>query len=120
MYRAVMLDWLAIEAFALTLDGVSRSTSYGEPSLKVGKALLTRHRLADNSIVLKSVDFDERDDLIATQSDVFFLEDHYRGYDIVLARLDHATLDDIAPFLERTWAGIRKPRRPGKGKAASK
>ena len=87
-YPAVVVDWQNIEAFALSLEGVSSSVSYGEPSLKIGKCLVARHRVADNSIVLKSVDCDERDALIAANPDVYFVEDHYLGYDIVLARLD--------------------------------
>lgn len=104
-----MLDWQTVEAFALSLEGVSSSVSYGEPSLKVGKCLLARHRVADNSVVLKSVGCDERDTLIAANPDVYFVEDHYLSYDIILARLDHADLQDIAPFLERTRAALRKP-----------
>lgn len=110
LYKGRMVDWHTVEAFALSLEGVSASTSYGEPSLKIGKVLLTRLRTADNSIVLKSVDCDERDNLIEAQPEIYFLEDHYRGYDIVLARMDHAALKDLAPFIERTWAALRKSR----------
>ncbi|MGB3711331.1 MAG: hypothetical protein WA985_06555 [Erythrobacter sp.] len=98
-----MTCWDQIVDSAQTFDGVTLSNSYGEPSLKVGKAFLARHRLADNSIVLKSVDPNERDELITRSPEVFFLEDHYVGYDIVLARLEQAELMQIMPFIERTW-----------------
>jgi len=109
-----MVAWSDIEAFALTLDGVTAAFSYSAPSLKMGKVLVARLRVADNSVVLKSVDIDERDMLIAAHPKVFFIEDHYRGYDIMLARLDQADLDDLAPYIERTSrlaAGKRKGRK---------
>jgi hypothetical protein len=98
-----MVTWSDIETFAIALGGVEASISYGEPSLKIGKTLLARFRVADNSAVLKSVDFDERDDLIVAHPDIFFVEDHYLSHDIVLARLEQADLDDVAPYIHRTW-----------------
>jgi len=101
-----MVTWSDIETFAIALGGVEASISYGEPSLKIGKALLTRFRVSDNSAVLRSVDFDERDDLISAHPDIFFVEEHYLRHDIVLARLEHADLDDVAPYIRRTWARL--------------
>jgi hypothetical protein len=109
-----MVTWSDIEAFAIGLGGVEASISYGEPSLKIGEALLTRLRVADNSAVLKSVDVDERDGLISAHPDIFFIEDHYLRHDIVLARLEHAALDDVAPYIRRTWVRLAGKRaRPG-------
>lgn len=101
-----MVTWSDIETFATALGGVEASSSYGEPSLKIGKALLTRFRVSDNSAVLKSVDCDERDHLISARADIFFVEDHYLGHDIVLARLEHADLDDVTPYIHRTWTRL--------------
>jgi hypothetical protein len=107
-----MVAWSDIEIYAVALGGVQASSSYGEPSLKIGKALLTRLRISDNSAVLKSVDCDERDDLMSSRPDIFFLEDNYVGHDIVLARLDSADLDDVAPYIHRTWMRLAG-KRPG-------
>jgi hypothetical protein len=103
-----MAEWLDIVRFATHLGGVTEGSSYGEPSLKIGKSLLTRHRLADDSIVIKGVDFDERDELIERFPNIFFVEDHYLQYDIILARLAHATADQLTPYIERTWLGLAK------------
>ncbi len=105
-----MASWNEVVDFARTFDGVELSHSYGEPSLKVGKALLTRHRISDDSIVLKGVDPDERDALIARTPNVFFIEAHYAGYDIVLARLATVSLDQVSPFVERTWRTLAPKR----------
>lgn len=109
-----MATWAGLVSDALRLAGVSESVSYGEPSLKVGRSLLTRYRIADDSIVLKGVDVDERDLLIRRDPDVFFLEDHYVGYDLVLARLAPANHAELMRFIERTWASLA-PRRLRQG-----
>ncbi len=96
-----MATWIDITAYAQQLGGVTEATSYGEPSLRVGKALLTRLRVADGSIILKYVDPDERDLLISRAPELFFIEDHYRGHDIVLARLSAARSSQLLPFVER-------------------
>lgn len=106
-----MTSWTEIVNLSIGFDGVELSNSYGEPSLKIGKALLSRHRLADNTIVLKGVDPDERDELMIRIPSVFFLEDHYAGYDIVLARLADADLHQLAPFIERTWRNLAPKRK---------
>ena len=98
--------WSEIEAYAASLGGVVASSSYREPSLKIGKALLTRLRVSDNSAVLKSVDCDERGELILARPDIYFVEDHYVGHDIVLVRLDHAELGDVAPYIYRAWTRL--------------
>lgn len=105
-----MATWTDIVSFAHRLGGVTEANSYGEPSLRVGKVMLTRLRVADNSIVLKSVDPDERDELIAHSPELFFIEDHYIGYDIVLARISEARASRLVPFIERTWRRIAPKR----------
>ena len=102
--------WTDIVSFAHQLGGVSEAHSYGEPSLKVGKAMLTRLRVDDRSIVLKDIDLDERDMLMAQAPDLFFTEDHYVGYDIVLARIAAADVARLTPFIERTWRRIAPKR----------
>lgn len=105
-----MVTWTDILSFAHRLGGVTEAISYGEPSLKVGKAMLTRLRVDDLSIVLKDVDPDERDMLMAQAPERFFTEDHYLGYDIVLARIASAEMATLAPFIERTWRRIAPKR----------
>lgn len=86
------------------------ATSYGGPSLRVRKTLLTPLRVADGSTVLKHVDPGERDLLISRAPDLFFIEDHYRGHDIVLARLSAARTAQLLRFVERVWRHIAPKR----------
>lgn len=90
----------------MRFPGVEEAVSYGEPSLKVRNSLLTRWRENDNSVVLLDVDMYERDRLIESEPDIYFLEEHYAGHDIVLARLAALELVQLEMFLERRWRNI--------------
>ena len=97
------MDWPAVVTLGLNYPDVESATSYGTPALKVRRVLLTRYRPEDDSLVLLDVQAEERDMLIEAAPETFFCEDHYLGYDIVIARL--AALDEatLRPFVERRW-----------------
>ena len=105
-----MRGWDEAVALALALPETAEATSYGEPSLKVGRSLLCRLRVADRSLVLLGVPAEEREMLLEADPDTFFLEDHYRDHDIVLARLDRLEAGVFRSLLERRWRAVA-PRR---------
>ncbi len=76
---------------------------YGEPSYKSFGKFLTRLRADNNSVVLGSVDFDERDMLIEADPDTFHVTDHYKGYPYVLARLARLDEKTLRGYLTRQW-----------------
>jgi hypothetical protein len=87
---------------ALALPSVIESTSYGTPALKAGKTLIARLKEDGETLVLK-VDLMERDILLETSPDIFFLTDHYRGYPLVLVRMPKADIRQIEMLLRRAW-----------------
>ncbi|MEM9010338.1 MAG: MmcQ/YjbR family DNA-binding protein [Pseudomonadota bacterium] len=97
------MRWPDLVALALRWPEVEAAVSYGEPSLKVRKRLLTRHRVADGSVVLLDVPPDERALLIEMMPEAFFCEPHYEAHDIVLAHLSHVPADVVERLLERRW-----------------
>ena len=97
------MQWKDIVELAIHWPEVSEAVSYGEPSLKVRNRLLARHRMADDSVVLMDVPGEERDHLIEIVSHAFFIEPHYEGHDIILARLSHLPPDVATRLLERRW-----------------
>lgn len=105
-----MATWGDIVELAARYPGVEEGISYGEPSLKVGKSLLTRWRKADNSLVLNGVPADERELLIEADRHVFFVEPHYHHYPIVLVRLSEVKASNLQTFLERRWRDIATKR----------
>lgn len=97
------MRWSDVVDLAMQWPEVCEAISYGEPSLKVRKRLLARHRPGDGSVVLLDVPAEERSHLIEIMPDAFFCEPHYEGHDIVLARLQHLPVDVARRLLERRW-----------------
>ena len=64
---------------------------------------LTASDLKADISSLLDIPSEERDILIAATPQTFFTEEHYRDYDIVLARLENISAREVAAFLERRW-----------------
>lgn len=90
--------------WALALHGVTEGRSYGLPSFLAFDKFLARKRFeAEGGVVLKTGSMQERDHLLATSPDVFFITDHYRDYPAVLVRLEAADPGVVRELLESSW-----------------
>lgn len=96
----------AVERMVLRWPGVELSSSYGRPSLKVKGKFFTWVKEDGDSIVIGGVDFDERDMLMETQGDIFYITDHYRNSRYVLMRVSRADPSTVEAFLRRRWFEI--------------
>ena len=99
-----------VRRFLLALPGVEETTSYGTPSLKLGRKMLTRLREDGDTLVLPDVESDERAMLIEAEPAVFYVTDHYRGWPMVLARLSAAEPAQVEPLLMRRWRAVAPKR----------
>lgn len=102
-----MPSWADVVAIARRYPGVEEATSFGTPSLKVGKRFLGRLRTDPDALVLKTTDLEEKAALLAGDEDVFFTIPHYDGYPAVLirlARIDAALLEELVEDAWRTSA----------------
>ena len=91
-----------VRAVGLALPGVKEGTAYGSPALKVrGKmfACMASHRSAEPNTLVVRIPFDERDELVAAQPDLYYLKDHYQPYPCVLARLNRVGEDALRGLL---------------------
>jgi len=104
------LTWDDVIRLASDLPGVTVSTSYGTPALKVGGKLLTRLLPEDDRLVLPDVPVDERALLIELNPRIFHVTPHYEGYPIVLASLAAVEPEVVRAFLERRWRNIAPKR----------
>ena len=101
---------------ARALPDVEQSTAWGAAGLKVGGKLLACqaiHKSAEpNSIVVK-IPIDQRDELIATDPDVYYVTDHYVNFPSVLVRLSRIHRDALRDLLGMAWkfASADKPRK---------
>ncbi|MGX0967873.1 hypothetical protein AB7M63_008322 [Bradyrhizobium japonicum] len=95
-----------VRKFALTWPEVEDGTSYGTPALKVRKKMLVRLKEDGDSLVMPDVPIDERTMLVESQPGIFYFNDHYADYPIVLIRLSRAKRAMVEPFLRRRWRGL--------------
>jgi hypothetical protein len=79
-----------VRRIGLALPGVEESTAYRMPALKIrGKLLATlasNSSAEPNSLVVR-VSLEDRAELLATDPAVYYVTDHYSGFDGVLVRL---------------------------------
>jgi len=84
------VDFDLVRQIALALPGVEESTMYGAPAVKLRKKLLACpaiHRSAEPNTLAVRIDFEQRDELINEDPDVYYLKDHYVNYPVVLVRM---------------------------------
>lgn len=91
-----------VRKLALSLPNVEEGTSYGTPALKVGKTLMLRLREDGETIVLKT-DFTQRDLLMRSAPETFFITDHYRDHPWVLVRLASVGEAELTELLRDAW-----------------
>src|SRR5215204_485139 len=91
-----------VRKLGLGLPDVEESTSYGEPSLKVGGqmfACIASNKQAEPGTLVVRLDFEQRDELVAAEPDVYYLKPHYVPYPCVLVRLSRIRRDALADLL---------------------
>ena len=99
-----------VRKIALNWPGVTEGTSYGTPALKVGGKMLTRLREDGDTLVVKGVEPEEREVLMAAEPDVFHVTQHYLGWKAVLVRLSKARPEAVEALLMRYYREIAPPK----------
>jgi len=100
--RRSTINFDTVRKISLALPGVTESTAYGAPALKVRGKLLAcvpAHRSADPGSLVVRVDLDDRSELLAAAPDVYYVTDHYLNYSSVLVRLSRVTPDVLRDLL---------------------
>ena len=104
-----MVTYDQIRKIALALPGVEEGTSYGTAALRVKGKFLARLKEDGQSVVFR-IGFDERDLLMQTKPDVFYITDHYLGYPAVMLRLSKASKKEAADIIEMAWQFVAPKR----------
>lgn len=95
-------DFDTVRDIGLALPGVEYSTAYGSPALKTGGKLLAcepTNRSAEPGSLAVRVGFDDRAHLLAEAPDVYYVTNHYVGYEMVLVRLSRVDADVLRDLL---------------------
>lgn len=96
-------------SIALALPGVEEYTCYGTPAFRVGKKLMARLREDGDTLVMKIED-SRRELLLQVDPGTYFMEDHYRGYPVVLLRLSRIKADSLTRLFEDAWRRLAPKR----------
>ena len=96
-----------VRELALKLPNVEEGTSYGTPALKVRGKLFVRLKEDGETIVLRSDSFD-REHLLNSAPETFFITDHYKDYPWVLVRLAKLDAAQLEELLEDAWRRVAR------------
>ena len=117
------INFDTVRKIGLALPGVEESTTYGSPALKVHGKLLACvpiHRSAEPGSLAVRVDFADRAELLVADPDVYYVTDHYIGYESVLVRLSRVDREVLRDLLGMAYkfvtrkAAPRSPARKGR------
>ena len=110
------INFNTVRKIGLTLPGVEESTAYGSPALKLhGKLLagIAVNRSAEPNSRGVCVDFEDRDELLAADPDVYYVTDHYVDHAIVLVRLSRVSPDVLRDLLGMAYKFVSRRDAPG-------
>jgi hypothetical protein len=114
-----------VRKIALSMPETEETTGYGMPWFRAGKTRFAgepvpRPDVEPNSIGV-SISFEDRDRLIASRPDVYYVTKHFAPYPAVLARFTRMTLDELRELLAMGWHYAMErqaPKKPSRVKGA--
>ncbi|MGB8888752.1 MAG: MmcQ/YjbR family DNA-binding protein [Candidatus Korobacteraceae bacterium] len=104
-----------VRDIARAFPEVEESTAYGAPALKLhGKLLacIPSHRSAEPASLAVRVGSDDRAGLLAEAPEVYYVTDHYIGYDTVLVRLSRVNRDMLRDLLGMAYKFVMAKAKP--------
>jgi hypothetical protein len=109
-----------VREIALSMPDVIETTAYGMPAFKAGGKRFAGQPVARPDVHANSlgvhVSFEERDELIASRPDVYYLTEHYAPYPAVLARLSNIRRSELRALLAAAWRRAMEHSSPMKSK----
>jgi hypothetical protein len=110
-----MVNFDTVRRICSTIEGAEESTSYRTPAFKMGGALFARQNEEPDWLVVRTT-FEERDELMASDIDTYFITDHYSKYPWVLVSMSRIHRDALNDLLRRAARLAAAEKRPKKGK----
>jgi hypothetical protein len=105
------IDFDTVRKIGLALPGVEESRAYGSPALKVHGKLLASiavHHSAEPGSLAVRVGFEDRAELLTGAPDVYYVTDHYVGYEAVLVRLSRLTPEILKDLLGMAYKFVTR------------
>ena len=98
---------------AVALAEVEEGTTYGAPAFKVrGKLLACAaiHKSAEPDTLAVRIPFELRAELMESDSNSYYLTDHYVNYPVVLVRLSRIDVKGLRELLGASWRFVSSMR----------
>jgi hypothetical protein len=100
-----------IRQIALSFPGVTEHQVFGGPTLRVGKRFLACIAKIDpDTLCIKVPDPLQRDVLLNSKSETYYLTDHYANFECLLVRMPNVDPDELRDLFEGAWLAYA-PRR---------
>ena len=103
-----------VKELALALPHVEESTMYGTPALKLNGKLLACvpiNKSVEPESLAVSIDFDQRDGLLADAPETYYVKPHYINYPCVLVRLRRIQPEALRELLNASWQFVNNSSR---------
>ena len=98
--KKTVVTYETVRQILLALPGTEEGTSYGTQAFRVRKKLIVRLKEDGETLVVKC---DDRDPLIESDPQVFFVTPHYQNYPYVLVNLAKVKPTVLRELLEDLW-----------------
>jgi hypothetical protein len=93
-----------IRQIALSFPGVEEFQTFGRPSFRVSKRFLASVAKIDpNTLCLKVPSQLEREFLLSTKPEIYYLTDHYASFECLLVRMPLADPQELRDLFEQAW-----------------
>ena len=93
-----------VRQIALSFPNVEEYLLFGTPAFRIKKHLLACPAKVDaDTLMLKVPDKSEREFLLSTQPEIYYLTPHYEGYDCLLLRLQKMDEGEFHDLFEQAW-----------------
>ena len=108
--KALERKFARVLKLAMRFPGVEESRSYGTPAIKVKGKLLARLRSEAEGGLAIWCDLEDREMLLATDPDSFYITDHYADYPMVLVNLSRVSWKKMPDLVEYAWRHVAPAR----------
>ena len=94
------VEFEAVRQLMHSFPGIVEGTSWGTPGFRIRGRLLARLQEDDETLMLSA---DDRDLLIESDPDAFYVTQHYQNYPRVLVRLARVRREVLKEVIEKAW-----------------
>lgn len=93
-----------VREMAKAFPGTEEHLVFGSITIKVGKRFLACIAKIDpDTLCLKVPDQREREFLLSSQPDIYYMQDHYANFECLLIRMSQADPEAVRELLEQAW-----------------